>query len=218
MNKIKNVFILGFGNNNSYTKYLLKRFPGDEFVFMNDYEKLPDIINKHPSCNIIAFSIGVIWFLDKLDTIKNLEKNINRIIFIGTPHKKPFWGSKIILNIFIYLPTFLRRMIYTYFNTKVPECVLQEVLMYPSRNFMVLHHLLFEVNVFTKLNKLRKKSFFIQLIVGNNDEYFKYSSMLSTCFDNMNLHTIEGDHHLILNQSNYLCLKLEKMLNIINDC
>lgn len=216
MNKIRNIFILGFGNNNSYTKYLLKRFPGDEFVFMNDYEKLPDIIDKHPSCNVIAFSIGVIWFLDKLDTIKNLENKINRIIFIGTPYKTPFWGSKIILNIFLYLPIFFKKFVYTFFNKQVPECVLQEVLSYPSKNFLILHHLLFDVNVFTKLNKLKNKS--IQLIVGNHDEYITYSNMLSTCFDHIYLHTIEGDHHLILNQSYYLCLKLEKMLNIINDC
>jgi hypothetical protein len=218
MNHIRNIFILGFGNNKLYTKYLLKRFPGDEFIFINEYEKLSNIINKHTSCNIIAFSIGVIWFLEKLDTILELSHKIKQIIFIGTPYKKPFWGSRIILKIFIHLPTFLRRMIYTYFNTKVPECVLQEVLTYPSKNFILLHHLLFEVKVLSKLNELRKNKFAIELIVGENDEYLKYSTSLSTCFDNIKLHTIEGDHHLILNQSNYLCLKLEKMLNIINDC
>lgn len=218
MNHIRNIFILGFGNNKAYTKYLLKRFPGDEFIFMHDYEKLSDIINKHTTCNIIAFSIGVVWFLEKLDTIQRLSNKIKQIVFIGTPYEKPFWGSRIILNIFLHLPTFLKGMIYMYFNTKVPECVLQEVLMYPSKNFILLHHLLFEVKVFSKLNELRKNKVAIELIVGENDEYLKHSTLLCTYFDNMYLHSIEGDHHLILNQSNYLCLKLEKMLNIINDC
>jgi hypothetical protein len=209
--KTRNIFILGFGNNENYTRMLSISFPDDVYVYMEDYSKLESIIHKYESCNIVAFSIGAIYFLKHISRYGN---NIERIILIGIPFKIKSYFSKTKLYVYMLLPYFLRKKIYLFINPEVPECVLNQVLIYPRKAFYELYNLLFEVDVVSILDEMKQKVH-IDLLIGETDEYYEYSQFLSKSFQNVYLHSMEGNHHIIYNQSNLISFKLEKILNII---
>jgi hypothetical protein len=209
--KTKNIFILGFGNNECYTRMLSMYFPEDIYVYMENYSKLENIINKYDSCNIVAFSLGAIYFLKHR---RQYGDNIKRVVLIGLPFKKKTFFTKTKLYIYMLLPYFLRRQIYLFINPEVPECVLNQIMIYPCNAFFELYNLLFEVDLVSLLDEFENKVC-IDLLIGENDEYYEYSKFLSKKFQNIYLHSIEGNHHIIYNQSNLLSFKLEKILNII---
>lgn len=209
---IPNVFILGFGNNEAYIKEFKCNFEGGIFVFYNEYHMIDKLIKKHGKVNIVCFSVGSLYVLES-ERFMLYKKHINKIILIGVPYEKKTFIKTYLPFIFPCLPILLKRMIYRSFNPESPDCIVNEVISYKKHHFTSLSKLLFRNDLVHTI--YNNKDIHFHLLCGIKDEYMWYSTALSSYLNNVFIHSVDSNHHILYNLSDYTSLKIQKILNII---
>jgi pimeloyl-ACP methyl ester carboxylesterase len=203
------LIILGFANNKEYIINFKNLFHEDLVYivypsFNKSYlEEIEVFFQSNKDIYLIGYSIGCII---SLNIYPKYLKKIKKLILISPPSRFAYNYNNLLNNKYLvtilknvlslpYFGRWLFKYIYCRTNIMVPFYIVKafDHIDIPY-NFNLLNDLLIKSNLNNLINKVDHK---IDIIIGDNDDFIFVSYFLYSYFDNIIIHRMNGDHHVL---------------------